>query len=155
MKIKLIFALIVSWLYVLLSAGQCLADNHDMALAYTRLAVDEKGASYFVDEGKDWNAWPSNLAMTTLTENSDSIRFFRAKPGWKMIELHYAPKRQYLLVLHGVLQIQASSGETRQFSQGSILLVEDTYGEGHRTRNAGDDDLILVWIGNQKKQIIE
>jgi len=139
------------WLYTLLSAGQCLAKDPNIALSYTRLAVDEKGASYFIDESKEWNAWPSNLAMTTLTENSDSIRFFRAKPGWKMLELHYAPKRQYLLVLHGVLQIQASSGETRQFGQGSILLVEDTYGQGHRTKNAGDDDLMLVWVGHMEE----
>ena len=148
MKIRLIIPSIAFWLYTLLSASQCLANEHGIALSYTRLAVDEKGASYFVDESKQWNAWPSNLAMTTLTENSDSVRFFRAKPGWKMLELHYAPKRQYLLVLNGVLQIQASSGETRQFGQGSILLVEDTYGQGHRTKNAGDDDLILVWVGN-------
>jgi hypothetical protein len=121
--------------------------NHNSAIKYTKLGVDQSGETFFIDEDVDLNTWPSGLAMVSLEEQSDSIRFFRAKPGWQMLELHYAPRRQYLLVLQGVLEIHTSTGHLRKFSPGSILLVEDTYGKGHGTRNAGENDLILVWVG--------
>lgn len=122
-------------------------ENHKSLLIYTRLGVDESGESFFKDESVELNTWPSGMAMISLEEQSDTVRFFKAKPGWQMLELHYAPKRQYLIVLQGVLEIHTSTGHQRKFPQGSILLVEDTYGKGHRTRNVGENDLILVWVG--------
>ena len=151
MRSKSIAVCMVLSIWILMDLYPCLATEHDSGLSCTRLTVNEQGASYFVDEQKTWNAWPSNLAMITLAEESDNVRFCKAKPGWQMLENHYAPWKQYLLVLHGTLEIQASSGETRRFRQGSVLLVEDTYGEGHRTKNSGDEDLILVWVGIAEK----
>jgi oxalate decarboxylase/phosphoglucose isomerase-like protein (cupin superfamily) len=52
--------------------------------------------------------------------------------------------------LQGVLEIHTSTNQIKQFKQGSILLVEDTFGKGHRTRNAGEEDLVLVWVGIEK-----
>jgi hypothetical protein len=124
--------------------------NQKSLLRYTRLGVDQSGESFFQDENVELSTWPFGMAMASFEEQSDSVRFFKAKPGWQMLGLHYAPKRQYLLVLKGVLEIHTSTGKIRQFQQGSFLLVEDTYGKGHRTRNAGEDDLILVWVGIEK-----
>ena len=125
-------------------------ENEKAILNYTRLGVNDSGETYFAEESIELNLWPSGLAMVSLTEPSESIRYFKAMQGWQMLELHYAPKRQYLLVLQGVLEIHTSTEQIRQFKQGSILLVEDTYGKGHRTRNAGNEDLVLVWVGVQK-----
>jgi mannose-6-phosphate isomerase-like protein (cupin superfamily) len=125
-------------------------ENEKAILNYTRLDVNDSGETYFAEESIELNLWPSGLAMVSLTEPSESIRYFKAMPGWQMLELHYAPKRQYLLVLQGVLEIHTSTEQIKQFKQGSILLVEDTYGKGHRTRNAGNEDLVLVWVGVQK-----
>lgn len=122
-------------------------DHNSSLLKYTRLGVGITGDSFFVDETKAMNVWPSKRAMTSFDETSSGIRFFRAKAGWQMPELHHAPKRQYVLVLKGVLEITTSTGVVRQFHPGSILLVEDTYGNGHRTRNAGEGDLVLAWVG--------
>jgi hypothetical protein len=142
---------ISAFVYILLFCNYAVAEEkHKSVLKYTRLGVDRSGESYFKDEIIDLNVWPSGLAMVSLEEPSDSVRFFKAKPGWQMLELHYAPKRQYLLILQGVLEIQTSTGHQREFQQGSILLVEDTYGKGHRTRNAAKKDLILVWVGLKK-----
>jgi mannose-6-phosphate isomerase-like protein (cupin superfamily) len=125
-------------------------ENEKTILNYTRLGVNDSGETYFEEESIELNLWPSGLAMVSLTEPSESIRYFKATPGWQMLDLHYAPKRQYLLVLQGVLEIHTSTEQIKQFKQGSILLVEDTYGKGHRTRNAGNEDLVLVWVGVQK-----
>jgi hypothetical protein len=138
---------ISAFLYLFLAGHYSFADeNHKSAIKYARLGVDQSGESIFKDEYVDLNTWPSGLAMVSLEEQSDGVRFFKARPGWQMLELHYAPRRQYLLVLQGVLEIHTSTGHLRKFPPGSILLVEDTYGKGHGTRNAGENDLILVWI---------
>ncbi len=46
-----------------------------------------------------------------------------------------APQRQYIVLLDGAIEIETSDGERRIFRGGNILLVEDTSGRGHRTRN--------------------
>lgn len=48
---------------------------------------------------------------------------------------HNAPQRQYLVLLDGEIEIETSLGEKRQFGAGEVLLLEDTEGRGHRTRN--------------------
>lgn len=47
---------------------------------------------------------------------------------------HHAPRRQYIALLDGEIEIEVSDGEKRRFTGGDILLVEDTSGRGHRTR---------------------
>ena len=125
-------------------------ENEKYILSYTRLGVHDSGETYFAEEGIDLNLWPSGHAMFSFPEPSESVRYFKAKPDWQMIELHNAPKRQYILVLQGVLEIHTSTNQIKQFKQGSVLLVEDTYGKGHRTKNAGGEDLVLVWVSIEK-----
>lgn len=48
---------------------------------------------------------------------------------------HNAPQRQFLILLDGEIEIETSLGEKRIFKDGDILLLEDTTGKGHRTRN--------------------
>lgn len=146
-NIVYITTLVYIWPY-----AQCLAGNDYTAeLNYTKLGVTESFDSYFSEESIELNIWPDNLAMISSEDQTGSIRFFRAKPGWKMLNLHHAPKRQYLLVLQGILEIHTSTDQVRQFKQGSILLVEDTFGAGHRTRNGGENDLILAWVSLELK----
>lgn len=47
---------------------------------------------------------------------------------------HRAPRRQFIVLLDGAIEIEVSSGERRRFGGGDVLLVEDTTGRGHRTR---------------------
>ena len=48
---------------------------------------------------------------------------------------HCAPRRQFIILLDGELEIEVTSGEKRRFRGGDILLVEDTTGTGHRSRS--------------------
>ena len=50
-------------------------------------------------------------------------------------DFHQAPQRQYIVLLDGSIEIETSLGEKRVFHGGDVLLVEDTTGKGHRTRN--------------------
>ncbi|HEY7472891.1 MAG TPA: hypothetical protein VIE68_11150 [Gemmatimonadota bacterium] len=50
---------------------------------------------------------------------------------------HPAPARQLVVLLDGEIEIEVGDGEVRRFRGGEILLLEDTAGRGHRTRNVG------------------
>jgi len=54
-------------------------------------------------------------------------------------EPHNAPYPLFIIGLCGTFSIEISSGETREFPPGSIVLVEDTTGKGHTTRRVGDE----------------
>ena len=59
---------------------------------------------------------------------------------------HPAPARQFVLLLKGELEVEASDGERRRFTQGSIALVDDTKGNGHKDHAVNDDDVPLALI---------
>ena len=50
-------------------------------------------------------------------------------------DFHNAPQKQYLILIDGGIEIETTLGEIRQFQTGNVLLLEDTQGKGHRTRN--------------------
>ncbi len=50
-------------------------------------------------------------------------------------DFHNAPQKQYLVLIDGGIEIETTLGEKRQFHPGDVLLLEDTGGKGHRTRN--------------------
>lgn len=47
---------------------------------------------------------------------------------------HPAPRRQYIVLLDGEIEMEVGDGEKRRFRGGEVLLMEDTSGRGHRTR---------------------
>jgi hypothetical protein len=63
-----------------------------------------------------------------------TLQFRKVSPDYDY-DFHHAPQRQYIVLLDGGIEIETSLGEMRQFQTGEILLVEDTAGKGHRTRN--------------------
>jgi hypothetical protein len=72
-----------------------------------------------------------------------TLRYLQLPPGWFQ-DQRPARDRRWLLVLTGVLDIEASDGEVRRFGPGSILLVEDTHGNGHRARVVGGPAQIAI-----------
>ncbi|HEX8547371.1 MAG TPA: hypothetical protein VF691_10450 [Cytophagaceae bacterium] len=50
-------------------------------------------------------------------------------------DFHTAPQKQFIILLDGEIEIETSLGEKRIFKGGEVLLMEDTEGHGHRTRN--------------------
>ena len=61
---------------------------------------------------------------------------------------HPAPRRQFIVLLDGEIEIEVSSGEPRKriFHGGDVLLMEDTAGRGHRTRNIQPRERRSVFI---------
>jgi hypothetical protein len=68
---------------------------------------------------------------------ASGVVFRENDPGYDL-DWHNAPQRQLIVLLDGEIEVEVTSGETRRFRGGEIVLVEDTTGSGHRTRAIGD-----------------
>jgi len=99
----------------------------------TRVYADANGDSRFeevevplTDRG-EIGRLSENIQVTTLQMRTVSADYD--------YDFHHAPQRQYIVLLDGGVEIESSLGAVRQFQTGEILLMEDTSGKGHRTRN--------------------
>ena len=64
----------------------------------------------------------------------ENLIFREVEPTYDW-DFHTAPQRQYIVLLDGQIEIETSLGDKMIFNAGDILLVEDTTGKGHKTRN--------------------
>lgn len=118
-------------------------------MRYTRLYSDAKGESHFEDmelETKEASfAPPAPPLKVSEAIPSSTFSILCADPGW-FGDWHPVPKRQFMLYLQGEVEAEASDGEVRRFGPGSMTLVEDTTGKGHRSRVVGDKEAILAVV---------
>ena len=63
------------------------------------------------------------------------LRFRRFEPELHM-DWHAAPRRQFIVITSGAMEITATDGTARAFPAGSILLADDGGSKGHLTRAA-------------------
>jgi hypothetical protein len=59
---------------------------------------------------------------------------FREVDGFYDLDFHPAPRRQLVVNLDASVEIEVGDGTTRVLGPGSILLAEDTTGQGHKSR---------------------
>lgn len=62
------------------------------------------------------------------------------------IDWHPAPRRQYVIILSGELEIGLGDGSLHRFGPGDARLVEDTTGQGHTTRALGDAPVLTAVV---------
>ncbi len=139
-KMRLLVALL--FLMTLPSVAQ---DNDDRRrLKYSVLYADGEGITHFRDEYLSWNDSGEGF-FTTPLENARQIGFLRTQAG-KNFDWHPAPRKQFVMILEGIMEVEAGDGEKRVFVPGSILQVTDTKGRGHRTNNLGGQPIFVVWV---------
>ncbi len=71
---------------------------------------------------------------------------FRETPPDYNFEWHNAPRRQYVIMLDGSVEIEIGDGSKRTFHAGDILLAEDTTGHGHTSRAVGNKSRQSLFI---------
>ena len=59
---------------------------------------------------------------------------FRETPEDACLDFHTAPRRQFVVMLSGLGELECGDGSRRRFGAGDILLADDTMGQGHITR---------------------
>ncbi|MEX2592584.1 MAG: hypothetical protein WD426_07400 [Anditalea sp.] len=99
----------------------------------TRIYHDLQGNSHFEDIAvplKD----AGEIGLLSELIPAKGIIFREVMPAYDY-DFHNAPQRQYIILLDGEIEIETSLGKKRQFKAGDVLLMEDTEGKGHKTRN--------------------
>lgn len=100
---------------------------------YTRVYSDENGDSRFEDVSVPLDEAGEIGALSSIIP-AQGIVFREVKPGYDY-DFHTAPQRQFIILLDGEIEIETSLGAKRIFKGGEILLMEDTEGKGHKTKN--------------------
>lgn len=100
---------------------------------YTRIYSDEQGESHFEEVSVPLTDMGEIGSLSESVPVKEII--FREVPAGYDYDFHTAPQRQYIILLDGKIEIETSLGIRKQFGTGDILLVEDTEGKGHKTRN--------------------
>jgi hypothetical protein len=61
--------------------------------------------------------------------------------------LHSAPRRQFLVVLRGELELETSLGDQARLQPGDVLLADVIGAKGHHSRDVGEEPLMLMAVG--------
>ena len=106
-----------------------------LTMKYTRLYCDVSGSSRLEEvevafSSAEFAPPAPSLDVATAVPASAHL-FIRLHTGW-FDPAHPAPARQFMVVLSGVVELEAS-GQTRRLGAGDIILAEDTEGPGHAT----------------------
>ena len=104
-----------------------------------RLSTGPDGQSRIdtIDLGR-MTEWTKGLAATQIS--------FRVWPVGEFLDWHPAPRRQFVIILSGQLEIGLGDGSKRVFGPGDARLVEDTTGKGHTTRILGGQICVTATI---------
>lgn len=103
------------------------------AYEVTRIYADKHGDSHFETVSiplKDGGP----IGYLSEGQPADKVIFRKVIEQYDY-DFHNAPARQYIFLMDGEIEIETSLGEIRRFKPGEVLLVEDTTGKGHRTKN--------------------
>ena len=100
-----------------------------------RLYADADGETHFADVELEYAA-PTAAGRMTERQAATGIVFRQVAPGHSP-DWRPAPRRQYIVNLGAPCVITASDGEVRTIDVGEVLLVEDTAGKGHLSREVG------------------
>ena len=104
-----------------------------------RLYTGDDGQSHIEKIDLSGNPqWTSGQSATSITLRQD--------PPGKFQDWHPAPRRQFVIILSGQLEIGLGDGSKHIFGPGDARLVEDTSGQGHTTVVYGDQPCVLATI---------
>jgi quercetin dioxygenase-like cupin family protein len=121
-------------------------------MEYTRLYTGTDGKSHFSDVElpeenyiPPWSKKAEVMAHLTDTMKSTGIFFLEWLPISEN-DWHRAPRRQFVIVTEGALDITAGDGVKRRFGPGAFLLVEDLTGSGHLTELVENKIAKIVYV---------
>jgi hypothetical protein len=101
--------------------------------AITRVYSDSNGDSHFEEVSIPLQE-AGSIGRLSATIPANGVIFREVEPTYDW-NFHTAPQKQYIILLDGEIEIETSLGEKRNFKAGEVLLMEDTTGKGHKTRN--------------------
>jgi hypothetical protein len=123
-----------------------------MKAHYARLFADASGKPRFEDLSVElisgFAVPPVEPLHTAPFLVPDGPTFWiGAPPSWNGGEPHPAPRRMIFITVRGEYEVFTTEGVVRKFPVGSILVVEDTTGQGHSSRITSAEECILFAVG--------
>jgi hypothetical protein len=113
-------------------------------MEFTRISTGPDGTSHFDDLVVDLgHLGPFGLISETVATTGLQ---FREVSGDYHLEFHCAPRRQYVVNLTGSVEIEVGDGTKRIFGPGTVLLAEDTTGQGHISRSVNGESRTCLFI---------
>jgi hypothetical protein len=104
-------------------------------MRYLRLYADQNGDSAFEDV---------DLAQAP-TQPSTQVGFRSFPPGWQGSRI-IADGRLFVFIVTGEVVLTVSDGTERSVGPGRVVLVEDTWGQGHAARVVGDEASFQAFV---------
>lgn len=124
-------------------------DDQVSTFSYTRIYADERGESHFSDEELSLDPISPRPGIpptpASLPMPATGMRVF-CPPAGGDADWHPVPGRVFNMTISGQIEIEVSSGEMRRFGPGSLILGEDTFGRGHRTRVVGTERACFAMV---------
>jgi hypothetical protein len=118
-------------------------------MQYTRIYADSAGESHFevVEVALTLVNFAPPAPPIYLSPFSPARQFgfLSTPPAWYG-DWHPTPHRQFFFSLIGEIELEVSDGEVRRFGPGSVFLLEDTTGKGHRTQALGTQETLFAIV---------
>ena len=116
---------------------------------HTRIYADADGESHFEEVDVDLKlvefAPPAPPGYISAPIPAARLFFGVVPPGY-CADWHPTPFRQLVVYTAGEVEFETSDGGTRRIGPGSIVLVEDTTGKGHRSRVVGAGEAVSMGV---------
>ena len=113
-------------------------------MAIIRIVAGEDGQSHFEDIELQMQPAGDRSEQAVLHEASGII--VRRFDPTRSNDWHNAPGRVCVFTLAGAVDIEVGDGSVRRLQPGDILIAEDTTGQGHITREVGDEPRVSIFV---------
>jgi hypothetical protein len=113
-------------------------------MKYVRLYAGQDGETHFADVEIEAGSIPGRSGLGRSWPVSEAIFLASREDSRALDTWHNAPAVQFVVLLTGEAEYEASDGEVRRLGPGDVMLVEDTAGKGHKARHFGDRTAIHI-----------
>lgn len=119
-------------------------------IGYVRLFADEQGSSH-IDKGmalhlEAKNFVPPAPAIGVSPLQPASTCAFLSVPAAYSGDWHPSPARQWLVFISGQMEFESSDGERFVGRTGTVVLLEDTTGIGHRSTVGSEEPATMIAV---------
>ena len=98
--------------------------------------------------GDDGESHFEDLTIDRLSElvsrTGDGPTTMSRRPAQSFSDYHNAPRRQYLIMLAGAMEIGTADGSKLRLDPGDVLVAEDLTGHGHTGRGVGTEERVSL-----------
>lgn len=119
-------------------------------VSYVRLFADEHGASHLeanlAVELKSTNFVPPAPPIGVSALQPVSACAFLCVPAGYVGDWHPSPKRQWIVFISGQMDFETSDGQRLLGRPGSVVLLEDTHGPGHRSTVPAREPAVMLAV---------